>query len=64
MKEIKKLSKVLINYTENLYKITYSIKMNMKVYVKLLLNMSTKLKMIPFYEYNIKLKLNLFSLNK
>ena len=59
MKEINKLSNVSIDYRENLYKIMYSIKMNMKVYVKFLLNLLMKVKMNLFYrhEYNYKIRL-------
>ena len=51
MKEIKILLNLLKNYTENLYKIMLWIKVNMKVYVIFLLNMSMKIKMNLFYKH-------------
>ena len=60
MKEIKILLNLLINYTENHYKIMYSIKMNMKVFVIFLLNMLTKIKMNLFYKHEYKNKIKLF----
>ena len=50
MKEIKTLLNLLIVYTKNLYKITLSIKLNMKVFVIFLLNMLMKTKMNLFYK--------------
>ena len=63
MNETNRQLNILINYTENLYKIKYSINMNMKVYVIFLLNMLMKLKMNIFIKMNIK-KIKLFSYNK
>ena len=60
MNEIRVLLNLLINYTENLYKIIYSIKLNMKVYVIFLLNMLTKIKLNLFYKYECKNKIKLF----
>ena len=60
MKEIKTLLNHLINYTENLYKIIYSIKLNMIVYVMFLLNMLMKTKMNLFYKHEYKNKIKLF----
>ena len=55
MKEINQQLNHLINYTENLYKIIQSIKLNMKVFVIFLLNMLMKTKMNLFYKYEYKL---------
>ena len=48
MKKAKIQLIVLINYTENLYKIMYLIEVNMKVYVIFLLNMLMKTKINLF----------------
>ena len=60
MKEINKLLNLLINYTENHYKIIQSINMNMKVFVIFLLNILVKTKMNLFYKYEYKNKFKLF----
>ena len=59
MKKINKQSNLPINYTENLYKITCSIKMNMKVFVIFLLNMLMKTKMNLFDKFENKNKIKL-----
>ena len=51
MKESNKQLNLSINYTETLYKIIESRKMNMKVFVMFLLNMSMKIKMSLFYKH-------------
>ena len=61
MKEINKLLNLLIKYTENLYKIMWLIKMNMKVYVKFLLNMLMKIKMNLFHKHEHRIKKKLSS---
>ena len=60
MKEINKQLNLLTNYTENLYKIMLSIKLNMIVYVIFLLDMLTKTKMNLFNKYEYKNKINFF----
>ena len=64
MKETNKLLNLLINYTENRYKIMQSIKLNMKVVVIFLLNMLMKTKMDLFYKHENKNKIKFFSHNK
>ena len=59
MTEIKIFSTLLINYTENLYKILYSTKMNMKVNVIFLLNMLMKQKMDLLFKHEHKNKIKL-----
>ena len=56
---------LLIEYTENLYKIIYLIKKNMNLFVIFLLNMLKKLKKNLFFliKMNKKIKLNFFSDN-
>ena len=56
MNEINKLLNLSTNYTENLYKIIYSIKLNMKVFVIIILKMLMKIKMNLFYNYEHKKK--------
>ena len=56
MKKIYILLNLLINYTENLYKIRQLIKVNMKVFVVFLLNMLMKQKMNFFLNMKIKVK--------
>ena len=60
MKEIKILLNLLINYTENHYKIILSIKPNMMVYVIFLLNILTKTEMNLFYKHEHKNEIKLF----
>ena len=60
MKEINKQFNLLINYTEKLYKIMYSIKLNMKVYVIFLLIMLMNIKTNLFYKHEHKNKIKLF----
>ena len=60
MKEIRILLNLLINYTENLYKIILLIKMNMKIFVIFLLNTLMKTKMDLFYKHEYKNKIKLF----
>ena len=60
MKEIKILLNLLINYTENYYKIILSIKPNMMVYVIFLLNILTKTEMNLFYKHEHKNKIKHF----
>ena len=50
MNEIKKLLNLSINNTENHYKIKYSTKLNMIVYIMILLNTLMKTKMNLFYK--------------
>ena len=57
MKEIKTLLNLLINYTENLDKITLSMKLNMIVYVIFLIDMLMKTKTNLFYKNEYKNKL-------
>ena len=60
MNGTKKLLSHKINYTENVYKIMYSIKLNMKVYVMFSLKMLMKTKTNLFYKYESKKKIELF----
>ena len=60
MKEFNKLLKLLISYTEKLYNINSSIKMNTKDYVSFLLNMLMKKKANLFYKDECKYKIKLF----
>ena len=60
MKEIKTLLNHLINYTENLYNIIKSTKLNMKVFVIFLLDMMTKTKTNLFYKHEYKNKISFF----
>ena len=61
MKETNKHLNLLIFFTENLYKIMKSIKLNMTVCVIFLLSMLMKTKTNFFKNINIKMKLNFFS---
>ena len=54
MKETSKQLNLLINYTENHYKIIYLMKLNMNVFVIFLLNMLMKRKIILFYKHEFK----------
>ena len=60
MNEIKILLNLLINYTENLYKIILLIKMTMKIFEIFLLDMLMKTKMNLFYKHEYKKKIKLF----
>ena len=60
MKEINKQLNLLINCTENRYKIILSIKPNMKIFVIFLVDMLMKIKIILFYKYEHKNKIKLF----
>ena len=60
MKETNKLLDRLINYKEKLYKIMWLIELNMKVFVKFLLNILMKIKMNLFYKHEYKNKIKLF----
>ena len=60
MKKITKQSSLLINYTRNVYKIMWLIKMNMKVYLIFLLNMLMKQKMNFFYKHEHENKIKFF----
>ena len=60
MKETNNQLNFLINYTENLYKIMQSIKLNMKVYVIFLLDMLMKTKTNLFYKHEYKNKTKFF----
>ena len=60
MKETNKQLNLLINYPENLYKIIWSIKLNMKVHVIFLLKILMKTKMNLFYKHEDKKKIKLF----
>ena len=60
MKEIRILLNLLINYTEHIYKIMQSIKMNMKVFVIFLLDMLMKIKTNLFYKHEYKNKIKFF----
>ena len=60
MNEIIKLLNLSINYTENHYKIILLIKMNIIVFVNILLNMLMKIKMNLFYKHEYKNKIKIF----
>ena len=60
MKKTNNLLNILRDYTKNHYKIKKSIKMNMIVFVIVLLDMLTKIKMNLFYKHEHKDKFNLF----
>ena len=64
MKKINKLLDLSINYAENLYKTRLLIKMDMKIFVILLLNIWRKQKLNFFINMNKRTKLNFFSNNK
>ena len=60
MKKTNKQLNLSIKYTENLYKIVYLIKMNLKVYVIFLLNMLTKQRVNLFYKFEYKSRIKFF----
>ena len=64
MRKINKQSNLLIDYIGNLCRITYLIKMNMKIILIFLLNIWKKQKMNLFYKYEHENKINFFSDNK
>ena len=51
MKETNKFLTLLMNYTEDLYKIMYLIKKNTNVYKMFLLNLLLNLKLNLFYKH-------------
>ena len=60
MRKTNKLLNLLINYRENRYKIMFSIKMKMKIYVIFLLNLWMKRKLNLFYEHEYENNIKLF----
>ena len=62
--KINKQLNLLMKYTKNFAKLIYLIKMDMNLYVILLLNMLMKQKWIFLMNMKIKVKLNFFSHNK
>ena len=60
MKEINKQLDILINYTENQYKIMCSIEVNMIICVIFLLNILMKIKMSLFYKCEHKNEIKFF----
>ena len=60
MRKIEKLLNLLINYTEELYKINYLLKVNLIRYVIILLSTLMKQKMNPFNKHDHKNKIKSF----
>ena len=60
MKKINKQVNLSLNYTEKLYKMIYSIKLDRKVSVKFLLNLWMKREMHLSSEYEDKIKIVFF----
>ena len=59
MKEINNQLNLSTIYTENFYRLTLSIKLNIKVFAIFLLDMLTKIKTNLFYKYEQKNKIKL-----